>query len=64
MTKDVFDAIKERRSIRAFKDEEIPEATVTRLLEAACHAPSAGNLQPWKFFVVSQGASKAGFNVK
>jgi nitroreductase len=58
MTKDVFDAIKERRSIRAFKDEEIPEATVTRLLEAACHAPSAGNLQPWKFFVVSQGASK------
>jgi len=52
MTEDVFEAIKERKSIRAFKSQDIPDATVTRLLEAACHAPSAGNLQPWKFYVV------------
>lgn len=60
MTKDVFDAIKERRSTRAFKEDEIPQATVTRLVEAACHAPSAGNVQPWQFFVVTDPEKKKG----
>jgi len=60
MTKDVFDAIKERRSVRAFKEDEIPVATITRLLEAACHAPSAGNLQPWQYYVVTDKAVKEG----
>lgn len=58
MTKDVFDAIKERRSIRAFKDEAISKDTVISLVEAACYAPSGGNLQPWKFFIVSQKDKK------
>lgn len=58
MTKDVFDAIKGRRSVRVFKEDEIPEATVTRLLEAACHAPSAGNLQPWQYYVVTSKSKK------
>ncbi|NLO89337.1 MAG: nitroreductase family protein [Clostridia bacterium] len=52
MTGDVFEVIKERKSIRAFKSQDIPDTTVTRLLEAASRAPSAGNLQPWKFYVV------------
>lgn len=52
MTKDVFDAVRERISTRSFKPDEIPEFTLTRLVEAACHAPSAGNVQPWKFFIV------------
>jgi len=58
LTKDVFEAIKGRRSIRSFKPDEVTEATVTRLLEAACHAPSAGNLQPWQFFVVKDEEKK------
>lgn len=52
MTKDVADAIRDRRSVRRFTSEEIPEATLSRLLEAACLAPSAGNRQPWFFYVV------------
>lgn len=52
MTKDLMDAIRERRSIRKFKPDPVPDATVGRLLEAATLAPSAGNLQPWFFFVI------------
>jgi nitroreductase len=52
MTKDIIDAIKERRSIRRFESTPVPDATIGRLLESAHLAPSAGNLEPWKFIVV------------
>lgn len=52
MTKDVIEAILERRSIRKFSNQEIPMATIGRILDAAQHAPSAGNCQPWSFYVV------------
>jgi nitroreductase len=58
MTKDVFAAIFERRSVRSFTHQEVPLATVTRLLEAAAAAPSAGNVQPWKFFVVEDADTR------
>ena len=53
MTKDVFDAMRESHSVRNFKPHLIPEATISRILEAASWAPSAGNLQPWYFYVVT-----------
>ncbi len=59
MTKDLIDAIKERHSIRAYETTAIPEATLGRLLESAHLAPSAGNLQPWKFVVVRSEAIRA-----
>lgn len=52
MTKDVIAAILERRSTRRFKGEMIPHATIGRILDAARWAPSAGNIQPWEFYVV------------
>jgi nitroreductase len=52
MTKDVIEAILERRSIREYNDDPIPTATIGRIIEAAQHAPSAGNCQPWSFYVV------------
>ncbi len=58
MTKDVMDAIRDRRSIRKFKPESLPPATVSRILEAALWAPSAGNLQPWKFYAVYNQSKK------
>lgn len=58
MTKDVFDAMRECHSVRAFIQEPVPEPTLTRILEAACWAPSAGNLQPWYFYVVQNQAVK------
>ncbi len=49
---DVLEAIKERRSIRTFKNEDISAETVEKLIEAARWAPSAGNVQPWEFIIV------------
>ncbi|MFX0101519.1 MAG: nitroreductase family protein [Candidatus Hodarchaeota archaeon] len=44
--------ILERRSIRLFKKEPLPDNMIRRILEAGRFAPSAGNCQPWKFVVV------------
>lgn len=49
---DVFEAIKNRRSIRAFEAEEVSEEQVEMLIDAARYAPSAGNIQPWEFVIV------------
>ena len=48
----VFDIIKDRRSIRTYKDERIPKDKLEKLLVAARLAPSAANRQNWKFIVV------------
>ena len=58
MTKDVFDCMRDNQSIRSFKSEPVPEPTLSRILEAACWAPSAGNLQPWYFYVVKNNDLK------
>jgi len=53
------EAIKGRRSIRAFKPQDVPEKTVEKLIDAARHAPSAGNIQPWEFVIArKQGIKK------
>ncbi len=44
--------ILERRSVREYKDRQVPENVVRRILEAGRYAPSAGNSQPWKFVVI------------
>jgi nitroreductase len=49
---DVMDAIEQRFSVRKFKDYEIEESKLRRVLEAARLAPSARNLQEWRFVVV------------
>ncbi len=49
---DVFEAIKNRRSIRGFQRKPVSEEQVKRLVEAAISAPSAGNIQPWEFIIV------------
>lgn len=52
MTKDLIDAIRGRRSIRDFKSDPIPDPTIGRILECGRLAPSAGNVEPWLFYVV------------
>jgi|GEM_PF-1486256 len=44
----------ERRSIRAFTDEAVAERDLLKLLDAARHAPSVQNVQPWHFHVIAQ----------
>jgi len=48
----VLDIIKKRRSTRKYKEDEIPEEVLNRVLEAARLAPSGKNFQPWKFVLV------------
>ena len=49
-------AIFERRSVRNFKEDPVPEPLIRRVLEAGRFAPSGGNCQPWKFIVVPDKA--------
>ncbi len=44
--------MKERRSIRRYKDRPIPNDVIERILDLATWAPSAHNRQPWRFVVV------------
>jgi len=53
MTMDLISAIKERRSTRGFLKKPVERETLERLLRLATQAPSAINLQPWEFTVVS-----------
>ena len=46
----------ERRSVRWYKTDQVPEHLVRRILEAGRFAPSAGNSQPWKFIVIRDRA--------
>jgi nitroreductase len=49
---DALEAIRERRSARAFKPVPVPREKVEEILSLAVNAPSANNLQPWEFVVV------------
>ena len=48
----VIEAIEERRSIRSFSGQPVEEEKLLRVLEAGRLAPSARNMQDWKFVVV------------
>lgn len=55
---DVYEAITGRRSVRRFKKKPVPAEHVLAILNAARWAPSAGNLQPWVFVVVTDAEKK------
>jgi nicotinate-nucleotide--dimethylbenzimidazole phosphoribosyltransferase len=48
----VHRAIAERRDVRRFRPDEVPQDVLTRVLEAAHRAPSVGLMQPWRLIVV------------
>jgi nitroreductase len=51
---DAIQAVMTRRSIRSYKQEDVPEDMVQKLLQAAMNAPSAGNQQPWHLIVIRE----------
>lgn len=57
---DVSEAVRRRKSVRQFTDRPVADADLRELLELAARAPSGGNVQPWKIFVVN-GDSMARF---
>src|SRR4030042_4311748 len=50
---DLLEVIMERKTIRAFKSDPVPKEIVEEILKLSIHAPSAINLQPWEFIVVT-----------
>jgi len=50
---ELLEVMRDRRSIRRFKPDQIPKETLDRLIEAATWAPSASNRQDWNFTVIS-----------
>ena len=46
-------AVKERRSIRKFKPDDVPRNLITEILDMARWSPSWGNTQPWEFYVLT-----------
>ncbi len=55
---DVFAAISQRWSVRAYKAKEVEEDKLKKILEAARLSPSASNRQDWKFVVVKNKERK------
>ncbi len=50
---DLFQAIRDRRSIRKYKDTPVEWAKIEQVLDAARLAPSWKNVQCWRFFVLT-----------
>lgn len=50
---DILEAIRERRSVRAYKTDPVSRDIIEEILRLAINAPSANNLQPWEFVVVT-----------
>ena len=50
---DIVEAVRQRKSIRAFKPDTIPKEVLQEIVELACRAPSWSNTQPWELAIVS-----------
>ncbi|MBI2371509.1 MAG: nitroreductase family protein [Deltaproteobacteria bacterium] len=50
--------VQQRRSIRRFRRDPVPDEVIHKLIEVARYAPSAGNAQPWEFIVVREQKTK------
>ena len=55
---DVFTAISQRRSVRAYKATDVEEDKLKKVLEAGRLSPSSSNRQEWKFIIVKNKEAK------
>jgi len=51
---DTFDAIDSRRSVKSFKNHEMKQDEITKLLDAAILSPTSYNIQNWRFVTVTE----------
>lgn len=56
---ETIQAIKSRRSVRAFSPKPVPKESINKLLDSARFAPTARNVQPWQFIVVTDAKKRA-----
>ncbi len=55
---DVMELFRHQRAVRAWSDQSVPDELVRQVIEAATHAPSGSNSQPWRFIVIRDQAVK------
>lgn len=55
---DFFDLVRQRRSIRKFSNESVPDEIIMKALNAALLAANSSNLQPWEFYWVKDKSKK------
>lgn len=55
----MLEVIRQRRSVRSYLARRVEEEKLEEILRAAMFSPSARNLRPWEFVVVTDGETKA-----
>jgi nitroreductase len=55
---EVMELFRHQRAVRAWSDKPVPDDLVRQVIEAATHAPSGSNSQPWRFLVIRDQAVK------
>lgn len=50
---DALEAIAARRSIRSFKPDPVSEEALRKIVDAGRLAPTANNVQPWEFVIIT-----------
>ena len=56
---DFFAVAGRQRACRSYTDEDVDDAVIAQLLHTATRAPSSENMQPWRFVVVRNAATRA-----
>ncbi len=64
MANDFLQLVKSRRSIRKYQEREVERDKLLKCIEAARLAPSAENVQPWRFIVIDDRDKIAAFSKK
>jgi len=58
----LVDVILSRRSVRSYQKRKVPDEVLNKILEAGRQAPSASNVQPWHFIVLTDHEIKERFS--
>jgi len=56
---DFWEVVGTRRSVRSYSSDPVPTEMIERVLEGARIAPSANNVQPWRFIVIRDASVKS-----
>ena len=56
----LYDAMSTLRAVRRLRPDPLPDGALHRIIEAACWAPTGGNVQPWRVIAVADPAKKQG----
>ena len=58
MNNEIFEIIKNRRTVREFNQKPITKDTIEKIIEAATWAPNHRSTEPWRFFVLEKNSEK------